>query len=353
MTAPRSLRYGEALAPLYLKSNRNPRFATASLGGRFVLLAAVDNLDNTRGALSALAAAQYDESTHAALLLCADPRAETDAQIAELAATKVVFFDAAREASAAWGVGEGWVLLDPSLRALAFWPLAQADAALNALRTAPAPAAHAGVPLNAPVLIVPRVFEPAFCKELIAAYARAGGEASGTTRESADGKTYVALDDGFKRRFDYTIAEPALREGAMHRMFWRLNPEIEKAFMQKMTRMERYIVACYDAQSGGYFRPHRDNTTKGTAHRMFAVTINLNAEDYDGGDLRFPEFGDRTYRAPTGGAVVFSCALLHEALPVTRGKRYAFLPFLYNEAAAETRRSNNVHLDDSIGQYAG
>jgi hypothetical protein len=26
---------------------------------------------------------------------------------------------------------------------------------------------------------------------------------------------------------------------------------------------------------------------------------------------------------------VFSCALLHEALPVKRGKRYAFLPFLY------------------------
>jgi hypothetical protein len=35
------------------------------------------------------------------------------------------------------------------------------------------------------------------------------------------------------------------------------------------------------------------------------VTINLNG-DYDGGDLRFPEFGDRTYRAPPAGAVVFA-----------------------------------------------
>jgi predicted 2-oxoglutarate/Fe(II)-dependent dioxygenase YbiX len=28
---------------------------------------------------------------------------------------------------------------------------------------------------------------------------------------------------------------------------------------------------------------------------------------------------------------VFSCALLHEVMPMTRGVRYATLPFLYNE----------------------
>ena len=131
----------------------------------------------------------------------------------------------------------------------------------------------------------------------------------------------------------------------------RLVPEILKVHNFNVTRMERYIVCCYDAGTGGYFRPHRDNTTKGTAHRRFAVTINLNAEDYEGGDLRFPEFGPRTYRAPTGGAVVFSCSLLHEATPITRGKRYAFLPFLYDEAAARLRLENNRYLDESVGYY--
>ena len=84
--------------------------------------------------------------------------------------------------------------------------------------------------------------------------------------------------------------------------------------------MERYIVACYDAESGGHFNAHRDDTTFGTAHRRFACTINLNAENYDGGDLSFPEFGTRRYRAPTGGAVVFSCSLLHKVDTVTRGQ---------------------------------
>jgi predicted 2-oxoglutarate/Fe(II)-dependent dioxygenase YbiX len=105
------------------------------------------------------------------------------------------------------------------------------------------------------------------------------------------------------------------------------------------------LIACYDAQEGGYFRPHRDNLSMGTAHRKFAVSINLNAEDFEGGDLRFPEFGPRTYRPPTGGAVVFACGLLHEATPVTRGRRYAVLPFLYDEAGEEIRVRNRHLLD--------
>ena len=88
-----------------------------------------------------------------------------------------------------------------------------------------------------------------------------------------------------------------------------------------------------DAADEAVFHPHRDNTTQGTAHRKFACSINLNA-DFDGGDLRFGEYGLTTYRPPVGGAVVFSCALMHEATRVSRGRRYAFLPFLFDEAGA-------------------
>ena len=67
--------------------------------------------------------------------------------------------------------------------------------------------------------------------------------------------------------------------------------------------------------------------------------------------MRFPEFGPTTYRAPTGGAVVFSCSLLHEARPVLSGRRYAFLPFLYDEAAARVREANNPSLPDGMTPY--
>ena len=59
--------------------------------------------------------------------------------------------------------------------------------------------AHAGCPLHAPVLILPRVFEPEFCRQLIGLYQRHGGEDSGFMRE-IDGKTVTVLDHDHKRR---------------------------------------------------------------------------------------------------------------------------------------------------------
>jgi predicted 2-oxoglutarate/Fe(II)-dependent dioxygenase YbiX len=73
--------------------------------------------------------------------------------------------------------------------------------------------------------------------------------------------------------------------------------------------------------------------------------LNLNTGEYDGGELRFPEFGRATFSPPAGGAVVFSCSLLHEATPVSQGKRYAFLPILYDDAAAKVRQGNLAFVD--------
>jgi hypothetical protein len=243
-----------------------------------------------------------------------------------------------------------WLLLDPMLRVIAHRPLAEGEAVLRQLAALPDPDAHAGLEVPAPVLVLPRVFEPEFCRHLIGLYEAHGAKPSGFIRD-VDGKTVPVFDPGHKRRADYTIEDEAIRAAARQRLVARLVPEIQKAFQFRATRMERYIVACYDGSERGHFAAHRDNTTKGTAHRRFAVTINLNAEAFEGGGLRFPEFGSRTYRPPTGGAVVFSCSLLHEATPVTAGRRYAFLPFLYDEAAAKVREANNAFLANGVGGY--
>jgi hypothetical protein len=93
-------------------------------------------------------------------------------------------------------------------------------------------------------------------------------------------------------------------------------------------------VACYDAADNGFFRAHRDNTTKGTAHRRFAVDHKPERRGLRG---RRPVLSGATYRAPTGGAVVLA------RRPVTRGKRY--LPFLYDEAAAQVRAIFSTRQD--------
>ncbi len=240
-----------------------------------------------------------------------------------------------------------WLLLDPMLRVVARAPITEGDNIVAILRDR---IGRGEEPTHAPVLTVPNVFEPDLCRRLIGLYEQHGGRDSGFMRQE-DSKTVPRLDHAFKRRSDYTITDEALRIVLLDRVTRRLSPQIQKAFQFLPTRIERWIVACYDGESGGYFRPHRDNTTAATAHRAFACTINLNAEEYGGGELRFPEFGPRTYRAPTGGAVIFSCSLLHEATPVTRGKRYAFLPFFYDEAGAALRERNHASLASATAPY--
>jgi predicted 2-oxoglutarate/Fe(II)-dependent dioxygenase YbiX/peroxiredoxin len=246
-----------------------------------------------------------------------------------------------------------WMVLDPTMRVRAIFP-AQGDGGERAelgnyLEALPPVDCYAGFAVQAPVLLLPNVFELAFCRHLMELYEAHGGKDSGYMRE-VDGKTVEVVDARHKRRFDFSITDEKLRQAIRQKITRRVVPEIQKVHQFAVTRMERYIVACYDSANGGHFRAHRDNTTKGTAHRRFAVSINLNA-DFDGGEVSFPEYGPRSFKPTPGGAVVFSCSLLHAVSPVTRGKRYAFLPFLYDDAAAALREVNNKYLDENVGSY--
>jgi predicted 2-oxoglutarate/Fe(II)-dependent dioxygenase YbiX len=104
----------------------------------------------------------------------------------------------------------------------------------------------------------------------------------------------------------------------------------------KVTRMERYLVGCHDADEEAHFRPHRDNGQASTAHRRFALSVFL-SEDIDGGELVFPEYNRQRHRAPKGWGIVFPCAILHGVTRETRGRRFVFLPFLYDEAGAKMK----------------
>lgn len=319
----------------------NPRFAFPSVAGRYVVLAFPGPAEQAaaHGALlDARNAGLLDDGRATALLL--SPAAGFDEALPDALPGLRVMLDADRQVAIGYGARERPLafLLDPLLRIVACGPLAELPSILSLLPRLPPPALHAGQESPAPVLLLPRILEPEFCGKLIALYEAQGGEESGfMVTEGA--RTVGRLDRNHKVRRDLLIEDAQVQAQLRARIQRRLVPEIQKAFQFRATRIERYIVACYDAAEGGHFRAHRDNTTPGTAHRRFAVTINLN-DGFEGGELWFPEFGPRRYRPPMGGACVFSCSLLHEATPVTRGTRYATLPFLYDDAAAALRDAN-------------
>jgi peroxiredoxin len=344
----------------------NPRYAFDTAAGRWIVMlfmgsgahevsqAAIRLVDDNR--------ALFDDTRACFFGVTIDPSDPAEGRIVQRLPGVRWFLDFDRKISAAYGAieaegeasaGEGtayaphWLLLDPMLRVRARAPLAKGPEMMAQLRQCLSRPVET---TPAPVLIVPDVLPRDICRGLVDLYETNGGAPSGFMREE-NGVTVTKLDPNHKRRSDCTIEDQALVAQLRMRIAAVLKPMIMRAFQFDVTRIERWIVACYDAQEQGHFRAHRDNTTKGTAHRKFACTINLNAEDYDGGDLCFPEFGPQTYRAPTGGAVVFSCSLLHEARPVTRGRRYAFLPFLYDDAGARLREQNLAFVSPELKGY--
>ena len=211
-----TLPYGEAAPWPYLDTPSNPRFAFSASAGRFVLIGYAPDPESVALARAQIASERRrfddvglcvfvllrDEASIAAardeipgVRFVKDPKGEFAVQF------NFTTPDVAGQAA--------WTLLDPTLRVVAAVPMPQAQALIASLRGLPAPDRHAGVPLHAPVLIVPRIFEPAICRRLIDHYESVGGEVSGVMRE-INGRT-VGVVDSFKSRRDAGVCIAARR----------------------------------------------------------------------------------------------------------------------------------------------
>jgi predicted 2-oxoglutarate/Fe(II)-dependent dioxygenase YbiX len=187
----------------------------------------------------------------------------------------------------------------------------------------------------APVLVVPEVLDPEACAALIRRWETEGHQ-EGAVDSMSDGVEMQRIYHAMKKRRDHPIHDRGLLQELVALIGRRIAPELDKAFGFKGFRFDRFIVTCYAADRGDHFARHRDNLSPSTANRRFALTVNLN-DGYEGGELHFPEYGPHLYRPEAGGAILFSCSLLHEVLPVTRGRRFTLLSFLRDPAAPKDR----------------
>ncbi len=354
----RQLLVGDPMPWFSARTATGAPFELQVSAGRWIVLSFMGSLE-PQGAreLEALLAqaAHFHEDRLVAHVVLTDVPGDL-APLAALSGPAFGFLqDADGEITRRCGARRCTIVLDPMLRCVANVPFDHPNGHAVLLRDIiaglPEVDGHAGVPLFAPALIVPRVFEFPFCEHLVRFYEEMGGADSGFLLDQA-GRTRTVIDHRLKSRRDLVIVEPTLRGAIRDRIVRRLVPEIERYFAFTATRMDRYMVSCYAAEQGGHFSRHRDNVNAGARHRKFAASINLN-KDYEGCELIFPEFGQRRYVAPYGGAIVFSCGALHQVTPVTRGKRYAFIPFLYGEEEAAARLANNSLLAEGEALYTG
>ena len=222
-------------------------------------------------------------------------------------------------------------VLDPNLRVLASLVLEDAAStvqqAMSILEAALPPVEPLEITRQAPVLLIPNVLAPEICQDLIHIWETQGNVETGVEQSSRESDKDTIRHE-HKRRRDHIVRGEKLLKYLSTAIGRRVMPEIHRAFAYRATRFEGFKIACYDAATSGFFRAHRDNLMPSTAHRRFALTLNLNAA-YEGGYLQFPEYGPHLYRPAAGEALVFSCSHLHEVTEVTKARRYVLLSFLY------------------------
>jgi peroxiredoxin/predicted 2-oxoglutarate/Fe(II)-dependent dioxygenase YbiX len=351
------------------RATTREKFAFDTAGGRYIVLCFFATADQRGKAAVDVAFAHpelFDDKNASFFGISIDPGDEAQRRVVGQIPGFRFFWDFDGQISRLYGAIPGdavsgtnvplrriWVVLDPTLRVLNVIPLrpdgTDGNELVSFMKSLPPTSRFSGFEVQAPVLVLTNVFEPEFCEKLITLYEAQGNDETGFMRE-VDGKTVQIHDHAHKRRRDHIITDNETMRYAQQRFSRTVVPELLKSYQYKATRMERYLVGCYRAEDGGHFVAHRDNTTKGTAHRRFAASVNLNS-DFDGGEVSFPEYGPRGFKPPPGGAVVFSCSLLHAVSKVTRGRRYAFLPFLYDDEAAKIREANSEFLDENVASY--
>lgn len=173
----------------------------------------------------------------------------------------------------------------------------------------------------APVMILDKLMSTALRQELIANWE--SDNAEGTV---SDGFKNIA-DPSVKQNREHVVTDPDLQRRVAQEIGPRVVNEIQKVFNYRLPlRFEMLTVLGYDSKRADFFGPHRDNL-RSNQRRRFALSLNLN-DEYEGGELVFPEYGPHTYGPPSGAGAVFSCELLHRALPVRSGRRLVLTTFL-------------------------
>jgi peroxiredoxin len=322
---------GEAIPNFVARATNNPRLQFQNVAGRYIVLCFFGSaaIEKNRIALQyALSRQDFFNDMQASFFgVSIDPSDEATGRVRQITPGFRFLWDDDKKISEQFGAitaeqGEKVVyrpftlLLDHNLRVLAHIPLIDAnqhneELAAEIAKLPPTRAHH----FSAPVLMIPNVFTTEFCTQVIDLY----------------------QENNENQYKDWLIGEDSkqLNQAIQQQIAQKLLPEIAKIFYVNISRIEKYAVSCRNFENSKLIRHNRFNNSPKTAHRKFVVIINWN-DEFEGGQVRFPEYSDILYNIPTGGALVASCNMIQEILPMTKGSKYSSMLFCYDEKLAPT-----------------
>lgn len=148
-------------------------------------------------------------------------------------------------------------------------------------------------------------------------------------------KNNVFIDEHRKIRYDYTLNDDEC--AVIDNLVTKSNCGC--------TMRERWRILYYDGdEDKKCFRDAHTDWTKFSCHRKKSIIIGLTDPNmYEGGTLHFKN-NHLSYKIEYNSAIIFDSRLVHEVLPVTKGKRYVLQAFLFDEDGWNERKNNNMMI---------
>jgi AhpC/TSA family len=328
--------FGDVAPPILTQTQDGQDFNLYSCAGKFSVIFALGSLkskDARKAMVSMLQQDFFPQSENCKFYaLTTNANDCEDTMLAGLCPENRILIDKSGELSRTFGLYNEknqyiptWLIFDPNMKLWATGPMAEYKRMIDAMKNLPDAQDHMGKDAFAPCLIIPRVFEPLFAQDLSTYYGHML-----TQRPEIFGANGAP------------VQHPQLRLAYRERIAARVVSELNKVFGSYISRIEHLNVSSMD-ESQPAKPARRHNEMRAEAHRRFVVMVNLN-DDYEGGEVCFPEYGGRLYRAPAGGALVFSASLLAEFKPITKGFRLSATPYLYDEHFARVRYETSQEL---------
>ena len=149
-----------------------------------------------------------------------------------------------------------------------------------------------------------------------------------------------------KIRKDLFIEKKDLLEYIDNTFYNKLYENINENFSDIKYR-EKWKIGYYDEIDSGFYNLHTD-TAGDTKYRNISSVIMLsNANDYEGGELYFPDL-NKTFKLDKGDIIVFDSTLLHGVRPITKGKRHVLISFFFDDNGMKIKEKfvKNLNLDN-------
>ena len=148
-----------------------------------------------------------------------------------------------------------------------------------------------------------------------------------------------------KRRYDLFINNIEIIKTIDNFFYDNLYSEIKSNFSDIKYR-EKWKLGHYNYEDNGFYNLHTDTAGDTKYRKTSCVTMLSNSDDYEGGELHFPDLGKK-FKLDKGDVIIFDSSLLHGVYPVTKGERNVLISFFFDDEGMKIKElfTKNINHD--------